>query len=717
MATIGSQQYIRILRHGIRTAARSNFARAGATKITTTTKTTKASMSSTSIIAPWPEKMVESHGDYRDETWLEELAQNKDTTYKNQSSLPDLPIPTIEETLSRFLPTALPLAESEEEERALKRSVEKFPAQAQKIQERLLERAALVRNNSSWLQHWWNTLGYLQVRDSVCINVSYYFQFADDKTLVCSSNNHNHNGIPSIQVQRAASILYATGQYRNLVASGQLAPETLGRKKTPLCMTAYKYMFHACRIPQLHQDSYRIYDPHHYKHAVVACKGRFYKIPLIDESTNEVLSVATLESHIAQILELAARQDSKVEAPGLGYLTGDHRDVWATAREALLELPGMAEALEVLESGCVLVNLDDVSPASRAQCGKQLLFGNGNASNRWFDKSVQLMVCPNGKAGLLGEHSMMDGMPVVGLANHIVSTSYRQARDESSSNSTTSTSAWTSMETFAGVSDIFGNIEITPKLSTMIETSKENFQQWTTRKHDLEVQSFWGYGSDHIKKSGFSPDAYVQMAMQVATARLFGKQVGTYEASQTRVYRHGRTETTRTVSPASAAFVQSLLGQSGNAQLSANDKVMLLNKACKSHAQYIGNAAKGLGVDRHFMGLSMLVQDSEVTPDLYSDPVFARSKRWRVSTSNLTHPKLDNWGYGEVVPDGVGLSYSVHKDRVIFGITALKEHGGWPERLGQYLEDTLVEMRLLVEEAAGASEGKEGALSPRRSKL
>jgi len=676
-----------------------------------TTKTTKASMSSTPTIAPWPTKMVESHGDYRDETWLEELAQNKDTTYKNQSSLPDLPIPTIEETLSRFLPTAFPLAESEEEERALKRAVEKFPAQAQKMQERLLERAALVRNNSSWLQHWWNTLGYLQVRDSVCINVSYYFQFANDKTLVSSSNNRNHNSVHSIQVQRAASILYATGQYRNLLASGQLAPETLGRKKTPLCMTAYKYMFHACRIPQLHQDSYRIYDPHHYKHAVVACKGRFYKIPLIDESTNEVLSVVTLESHIAQILELAARQDSKLEAPGLGYLTGDHRDVWATAREALLELPGMAEALEVLESGCVLVNLDDYSPDSRAQCGKQLLFGNGNASNRWFDKSVQLMVCPNGKAGLLGEHSMMDGMPVVGLANHIVSMSYRQARDENSGNNETS------METFAGVSDIFGNIEMTPKISTMIETSKENFQQWTTRKHDLEVQSFWGYGSDHIKKSGFSPDAYVQMAMQVATARLFGKQVGTYEASQTRAFRHGRTETTRTVSPASAAFVQSLLGQNDNTQLSANDKVVLLSKACKSHAQYIGNAAKGLGVDRHFLGLSMLVQDSETIPDLYSNPVFARSKRWRVSTSNLTHPKLDNWGYGEVVPDGVGLSYSVHKDRVIFGITALKEHGGWPERLGQYLEDTLVEMRLLVEEAAGASESKEGAFPPRRSKL
>mmetsp|Transcript_5043 Transcript_5043/g.12379 ORF Transcript_5043/g.12379 Transcript_5043/m.12379 type:complete len:753 (-) Transcript_5043:411-2669(-) len=752
MATLGTSS-VRILRQGIRAAtaaaapgalynptrrtpAALHRLRLGARLGYNPNGTHKHSMS-TAIIAPWPTKMVECHGDYRDEVWLEELACNKDTTYKNQTSLPDLPVPTVEETLERFLPTALPLAESEEEATALRSAVEKFPAQAQKLQERLLERAALVQNRSSWLQHWWNTLGYLQVRDSVCINVSYYFQFSDDKTLVRSSNNSSSNNgggstaAPSIQIQRAASILYATGQYRNRVASGKLAPETLGRKKIPLCMTAYKYMFHACRIPLPHQDSYRIYDPHHYLHAVVARKGRFYKIPLLDASTGEVLSVETLEGHLSEIVALAASEEA--EAPCWGYLTGDHRDVWATAREALLELPGMAEALEVLESGCVLINLDDASPVSRAQCGRQLLCGNGDASNRWFDKSVQLMVCPNGKAGLLGEHSMMDGMPVVGLANHIVQTTYQQARDESQSSKSKSNSSSSSgsgsgsaMETFAGVSNIFGGIEPTPKVRGMIETSRDNFREWTTGKHDLDVQSFWGYGSDYMKRSGFSPDAYVQMAMQVATTRLFGKQVGTYEASQTRVFHHGRTETTRTVSPASAAFVRSLLGggdggssnqqqQQQQSQLSASDKVVLLSKACKSHAAYIGNAAKGLGVDRHFLGLSLLVRDGETAPDLYSDPLFVRSKRWRVSTSNLTHPKLDGWGYGEVVPDGVGLSYSVHRDRVIFGITARKEHGGWPERLSQYLEDALVEMKLLVDEANnGGGNAKDAAP---RSKL
>lgn len=54
--------------------------------------------------------------------------------------------------------------------------------------------------------------------------------------------------------------------------------------------------------------------------------------------------------------------------------------------------------------------------------------------------------------------------------------------------------------------------------------AKHNYTKLVT-DHDIQVQSFQGYGSNFIKKSGFSPDAYVQMAMQLATYRLWGEQV------------------------------------------------------------------------------------------------------------------------------------------------------------------------------------------------
>jgi carnitine O-acetyltransferase len=128
----------------------------------------------------------------------------------------------------------------------------------------------------------------------------------------------------------------------------------------------------------------------------------------------------------------------------------------------------------------------------------------------------------------------------------------------------------------------------------------------------MGVESFQGYGSNWIESAGFSPDAYVQMAIQLASYRLFGKQVGTYESSQVRAFLHGRTEATRSVSPASHAFVESTGLEPGNDNgETRTKKVDLLEKTTESHVDYIRKAAKGQGVDRHFFGLSMLVQPGE----------------------------------------------------------------------------------------------------------
>ena len=217
--------------------------------------------------------------------------------------------------------------------------------------------------------------------------------------------------------------------------------------------------------------------------------------------------------------------------------------------------------------------------------------------------------------------------------------------------------------------------------------------------NSLHVQSFQGYGSTFMKQSGYSPDAYVQMAIQLATYRLWGEQVGTYEATQVRPYLHGRTETTRSVSIESAAFVKKFGLRPANDEhdrIILNDKIDLFQTAVKAHVNYIGYASQAQGVDRHLLGLSMLVQDGEALPDLYNDPVFQRAKRWRVSTSHLTHPKLDGWGYGQVVPDGVGLAYSIHPRHCIFNITALK-HTGWTDKLSYLLEEALLELRTAIE--------------------
>lgn len=256
------------------------------------------------------------------------------------------------------------------------------------------------------------------------INVSYFFQFQDDPTTDTSHGTAN--------IQRAAAMLFAAGEFRKQVCSGTLPVDKIGKKQTPLCSTPYKYMFNACRIPQPVQDTYRIYDPSRYNHAIVARNGHFFKMDLIHPTTRDPLPVKTLEKQLLQCMELA---DGK--PPGkLGLLTSSHRDTWTKVREELLEAGGaaMEEALETIESGAVLVSLDETTPVSREECCQKLLTGGkASGSNRWFDKSIQLLVSKNGKSGLMGEHSMMDGMVLVNVSSHITNTTYADAKERSQS--------------------------------------------------------------------------------------------------------------------------------------------------------------------------------------------------------------------------------------------------------------------------------------------
>ena len=109
----------------------------------------------------WEVPKWDCHGDYRQEAFLEDPSK---PLYEHQLKLPRLPVPKVADTLERFLPTALPLAESEEEAESLKACVASFAQESEQLQERLLARHDEYSNtNSSWLQHWWNTLGKLLV--------------------------------------------------------------------------------------------------------------------------------------------------------------------------------------------------------------------------------------------------------------------------------------------------------------------------------------------------------------------------------------------------------------------------------------------------------------------------------------------------------------------------------------------------------------------------
>ncbi len=230
--------------------------------------------------------------------------------------------------------------------------------------------------------------------------------------------------------------------------------------------------------------------------------------------------------------------------------------------------------------------------------------------------------------------------------------------------------------------------------------AKEDFQ--TTVSHqDVIVLEFSNYGSNRMKEWGYSPDGFTQMAIQLATFRLFGNQSQpTYESTQVRYFTYGRTETTRSVSKASDAFCRAM----NNLQNTEIEyKLQSLEEAVRSHVNFLHTASEGYGVDRHLLGLSLIEsmnQESSKSPKLFENSLFLRSKRWRVSTSTLPNAP----GFGQVVPDGVGIAYEVKPDSCIFTITSLKQDNTSAcSTLHNLLEEALMEMKHLHSEDSNRS--------------
>ena len=67
--------------------------------------------------------------------------------------------------------------------------------------------------------------------------------------------------------------------------------------------------------------------------------------------------------------------------------------------------------------GCgVVVTCAPPPPFSALGCVR---CADGTCLNRWYDKSLQLIVCENGSAGVNFEHSKMDGHTVLRFASDV----------------------------------------------------------------------------------------------------------------------------------------------------------------------------------------------------------------------------------------------------------------------------------------------------------
>ena len=109
---------------------------------------------------------------------------------------------------------------------------------------------------------------------------------------------------------------------------------------------------------------------------------------------------------------------------------------------------------------------------------------------------------------------------------------------------------------------------------------------------DLQVAAHTAYGKDFVKTCKVSPDAFVQMALQLAYYRDQGHFDATYESSMTRLFLQGRTETVRPVTVQSCQFVRLM----EDASASPLEKLKALQAAAQRHVTGYSDAMAGKGI-------------------------------------------------------------------------------------------------------------------------
>ncbi|XP_033718849.1 peroxisomal carnitine O-octanoyltransferase isoform X4 [Tursiops truncatus] len=546
---------------------------------------------------------------------------SEERTFQYQDSLPSLPVPSLEESLKKYLESVKPFA-NEEEYKKTEAIVQKFQnGIGEKLQQKLLERAKEKRN---WLEDWWLNVAYLDVRIPSQLHVNFGGP--------ASHIEHYWPPKEGTQLERGSISLWHILNYWQLLRKEKLPVHKVGN--TPLDMHQFRMLFSTCKVPGITRDSVINYfrtesEGHCPSHIAVMCRGRVFVFDVMHEGC-----LMTPPEILRQLTYIQKKCHSEPDGPGVAALTSEERTRWAKAREYLISLnPENLTMLEKIQSSLLVFCLDDgsphVTPEDYSQVATKVL--TGDPTVRWGDKSYNLISFSNGVFGCNCDGS--DKVRDIPLPEELVFT-------------------------------------VDEKVLNDINQAKA---QYFKQASDLQllVYAFTSFGKKLTKKKKLHPDTFVQLALQLAYYRLHGRPGCCYETAMTRYFYHGRTETVRSCTVEAVRWCQSM--QDPSTSLFEQQHRML--EAFAKHNKMMKDCSTGKGFDRHLLGLSLIAKEECLpVPELFTDPLFSRSGgggNFVLSTSLIGYLRVQ----GVVVPmvhNGYGFFYHIRDDRFIVACTAWK---------------------------------------------
>ncbi|KAH8376864.1 hypothetical protein KR093_001782, partial [Drosophila rubida] len=576
------------------------------------------------------------------------------------------PVQPLNETLDRFMLSAQPHLTPEEFAKQEEVTQEFQENDGAKLQE-LLEEAG--KNEVNWLAQRWLVNAYLKYRDPVTVYTSPGMTFP----------YHKFNDMSEF-VKYTATVIHGLGEFKGIVDTGEIPVVKMG--KNELDNSQFERVFGTCRIPAEGTDCI-VYNPSS-DYIVVIYKNHFYKL-LPYDIDGKLLSSATLANQLQEIRDA----ESSVGVP-YGVLTADTRDNWAKNYKLFMESPENVKTVETIQAAMFTVSMDecvDFKPGKQmTELILGLIHGHGsqlNGGNRWMDKTIQLVINPNGNVGFTYEHSPAEGQPIAMMMDYVVK-KMAEDKDYGTCGSTKVQCAPQKLS-FAPLTYSIGQ--------TLCDASN-NLDKLVKDLHCLVIK-FLCYGKNYIKEQKLGPDSFVQMALQLAFYKMHKVPAAQYESAHLRIFENGRTETIRSCSNESLAFCKSMTDPNA----SNEEKVCLMREAVGGHQKYARNALMGKAVDRHLLGLKLMALENNLpVPEFFSSPGYVKSMHFRVSTSQVASVNEAFMGYGPTTEDGYAACYNPRNDDIIVAITCWRYNKETDsDKFAKMLEETFLEMQKVLE--------------------
>ncbi|MFV2171484.1 choline/carnitine O-acyltransferase [Actinomadura sp. LOL_016] len=589
-------------------------------------------------------------------------------TFGNEDALPRVPLPALDETGARFLRWCEPLLTADELART-EAALDEFvrPDGPGRRLHAALEEYDRSEGVHSWLDTFW-PYRYLGRRDRIALNANFFFLFRDSG---------------ETQVARAAGLIAGALDYKLRLDDERVPP--IVQRGRPLSMEQNRFLFSTTRIPGAEQDTVRAPygdgGPSTARHIVVFFRGAMTRMDVVGP-----------DGHPHTLDELAAALEAVMKAepspePSAGHLTTKARAEWAASREALRALDDRnARALDDVETALFCVCLEDFAPASAQEACDNLL--HGDSANRWFDKAVSFVVFGDGSAGINVEHCELDGTTILAFVDALLD----EPAAEQSARSGARSQGAPAVEPIEFVLD--------DALRADVRDAADAFAAYAAATATACVP-FDDFGARDAKALRTSPDAFVQMAYQLAHKRAKGRVGATYESIATRQYRRGRTEAMRVVTPEVLRFVEAM----DDPDAGADARRDAFRAAADAHVRRAKECQEGQAPEQHLWELQLIAKrrgaELGVTGPLplFDSPGWTVMRDDYLSTSSAPSTNIRYFGFGSTSEQCVGVAYVLLPDRFNVYLSTPRPVADAMYDFADRLREAVTELRALLASA------------------